>query len=328
MPPTMTSTRPGSSPGLWRRSAAGSVASVRNTSSAAARVRRKWWMRSRSYSARPCSTAATVDTVPATPMTVPASRIRRDGAARRRRGGRRTTRRARRPAPRARAGRTARNCSVRRTQPDVGGRHADPSGPARRARTRSSPRRCRPRATGGEVAGRGRPWRRQEGEPALLVPSSSSGRAPRTSSTAPKKLVTVGGVARRARGRRPYLGRRPARRSPPGRPGRPSTLRAMASGCRRRSASTPWPSRVIVMRRASVDQLAVGAGLGHEQPGGVRAEVDRRRPGRRPHGGRARSRGLDGHDGRERDASRRSTSSGPRRRRLRPGGGRRGRAGT
>ena len=45
-PPTITSTRPGSSPGLWRRRAIGSVASVRNTSSAAARVSRKWWMRS------------------------------------------------------------------------------------------------------------------------------------------------------------------------------------------------------------------------------------------------------------------------------------------
>src|SRR5690606_30002540 len=47
-PPTMTSARAGSSPGLWTRSASASVASVRNTSSAASRVSRKWWMRSRS----------------------------------------------------------------------------------------------------------------------------------------------------------------------------------------------------------------------------------------------------------------------------------------
>ena len=47
-PPTITSTRPGSRPGLWRRSAAGSVARVRKTSSAAAFVSRKWWTRSRS----------------------------------------------------------------------------------------------------------------------------------------------------------------------------------------------------------------------------------------------------------------------------------------
>ena len=45
-PPTITSTRPGSRPGLCRRCAIGSVASVRKISSAAARDRRKWWMRS------------------------------------------------------------------------------------------------------------------------------------------------------------------------------------------------------------------------------------------------------------------------------------------
>ena len=44
-PPTMTSARPGSRPGVVVRSSAASVASVRNTSSAAARSSRKWWMR-------------------------------------------------------------------------------------------------------------------------------------------------------------------------------------------------------------------------------------------------------------------------------------------
>ena len=47
-PPTITSARASSRPGLWMRSAGDSVASVRNTSSAAARVSTKWWMASRS----------------------------------------------------------------------------------------------------------------------------------------------------------------------------------------------------------------------------------------------------------------------------------------
>ena len=47
-PPTMTSALASSRPGLWMRSALDSVASVRNTSSAASWVSEKWWMRSRS----------------------------------------------------------------------------------------------------------------------------------------------------------------------------------------------------------------------------------------------------------------------------------------
>ena len=44
-PPTITSARSGSRPGLWTRSASASVTSVRYTSSAAARSSTKWWMR-------------------------------------------------------------------------------------------------------------------------------------------------------------------------------------------------------------------------------------------------------------------------------------------
>ena len=47
-PPTITSARASSSPGLWMRSARDSVANVRKTSSAASCERWKWWMRSRS----------------------------------------------------------------------------------------------------------------------------------------------------------------------------------------------------------------------------------------------------------------------------------------
>ena len=69
-PPTITSTRPGSRPGLWRRRAIGSVASVRKISSAAARVSRKWWMRSLSLASTPSSIAPIVHTVPAVPISV------------------------------------------------------------------------------------------------------------------------------------------------------------------------------------------------------------------------------------------------------------------
>ena len=81
-------------------------ASVRNTSSTAARVSRKWWMRSRSYSGRPCSTAATVRDGAREPDERRAPRAARGSRARRRRGGRaRSTPRS--TAPRARAGRSA-----------------------------------------------------------------------------------------------------------------------------------------------------------------------------------------------------------------------------
>ena len=44
-------------------------------------------------------------------------------------------------------------------------------------------------------------------------------------------------------------------------------------------ASTPWPSRVIVMRRSSVDERAVGSSdLRHEQARRVGPDVDRRGP--------------------------------------------------
>ena len=59
--------------GCARAAAAVSVASVRNTSSAASRVSPKWWIRSGSYSGRPSSIAATVVTVPASPTSVAAS---------------------------------------------------------------------------------------------------------------------------------------------------------------------------------------------------------------------------------------------------------------
>ena len=72
-PPTMMSARSRGSPGLCTRSASRSVASVRNTSSAAARVSTKRCSASRSYSARPISTAAIVVIVPPMPTSVAAS---------------------------------------------------------------------------------------------------------------------------------------------------------------------------------------------------------------------------------------------------------------
>ena len=56
-PPTITSTRPSSRPGLCRRRAIGSVASVRKMSSAASRLRRRWLMRSLSLASTPSSIA-------------------------------------------------------------------------------------------------------------------------------------------------------------------------------------------------------------------------------------------------------------------------------
>ena len=75
-PPTMMSLRSRGRPGLCTRSARRSVASVRNTSSAAARVSTKRCSASRSYSARPISTAAIVVMVPPMPTSVAASRHR------------------------------------------------------------------------------------------------------------------------------------------------------------------------------------------------------------------------------------------------------------
>ena len=72
-PPTITSARASSMPGFSSRSARVSVARVRKTSSTASLVSRKWWIRSRSYSRRPCSTAAAHETVPASPTSVRAS---------------------------------------------------------------------------------------------------------------------------------------------------------------------------------------------------------------------------------------------------------------
>ena len=115
-PPTMTSTRPGSRPGLWRRCSIGSVARVRNTSSAAARVSRKWWMRSLSSAVdaeldgghRPHRARAADRASWRPPRPAARGRRRRGGRARSTPPG---------SAPRASAGRCARNCSVSRTQP-------------------------------------------------------------------------------------------------------------------------------------------------------------------------------------------------------------------
>ena len=57
-----------------------------------------------------------------------------------------------------------------------------------------------------------------------------------------------------------------------------ASVRSIASGCSGRSRSTPWPRRVICVRRSIDDELGIGTAavdVGDEQPGRVGAHVDR-----------------------------------------------------
>ena len=272
-PPTITSTRPGSSPGLCRRCAIGSVASVRNTSSAAARVSRKWWMRvarrrvdaeldrgQRPHrSRRPDRASWRV-------------RTRREPRGRRRRGGRA------RPtppgsAPRASADRECRNCSVRRTQPMS--IEISPSGSS--VPTMNSvepPPTSTTRYGSGSVEAGGRA---EELEPRLLVAREQLGPHAEQLLGRVEELVAVRRVARRARRRRAHaldaevVDRRAGTRAAP---------RACARSRRdaaSRSRSTPWPRRVIRVRRSIGHELGVAAravDVGDEQPRRVGADVD------------------------------------------------------
>ena len=69
-PPTMTSSRPGTIPGRPSRAARSSVARARYQCSTSSAVSTEWWMRSRSYSARPCCSDESVVTVPASPTSL------------------------------------------------------------------------------------------------------------------------------------------------------------------------------------------------------------------------------------------------------------------
>ena len=90
-----------------------------------------------------------------------------------------------------------------------------------------------------------------------------------------EELVAVARVARRAGGRGTHAGHAVlvdhvavlARAT--------ASVRAIASGSSRRVWSTPWPSRVICVRRSIVTSGVVTVGdLGDEQPRRVRADVD------------------------------------------------------
>ena len=176
--------------GCDRRGA--SVASVRNTSSAAARVRSKWWSASRSYSARPISTAATVVTVPATPTSVRcvARTPGPPGAARRRR---RWPRRWRSRAPRARAGRWPRCFSVRRTHPMSSERTA--STPVVPTMNSVEPPPMSTTRNGPSAGSRSAVAPANDSRPSSS-PLSSSGRTPTIASAASKKSARL--VASRA----------------------------------------------------------------------------------------------------------------------------------
>ena len=200
-PPTITSTRPGSSPGLWRRCSIGSVASVRNTSSAAARRqaevvdavalgRRRRRARSRRAST-PCPRSRSACSRCAAPGTsaVDVGEVvahDRHGLAQLLGG---------------RADRECRNCSVSRTQPmsiehspsgssvpddELGRAAADVDHEIRRGLAET--RRSRPRNS-----------RR-----ASSSPESSSGRTPSTLLGRVEEVVAVRRVARRAGRRRAH----------------------------------------------------------------------------------------------------------------------------
>ena len=193
-PPTITSARASSNPGLWIRSARRSVASVRNTSSIASRVRWKWWIWSRSYSASPISTA----------------RDGRDGAGQADDGARppvapgtSRTRSSNQAVASAMAldsssgagGSLVEVLLGEADAPDV--ERADRPRPGRcRPCTRSSRRRCRRPGTA-RGSGRGRRWRRRSSARPPRSPLRSSGRVPTTASAAAKKSSAL--LASRAR---------------------------------------------------------------------------------------------------------------------------------
>ena len=143
-----------------------------------------------------------------------------------------------------------------------------------RPRTRCCRRRCRSRASRSRRSARPAGGA-EEGQPRLLV---AGDRARVDAEALPQRgaeLLAVVGVAHRAgrhghdarrrRGGRSARGSRRAPRRPA-----PSPRRAS-----RPLRSTPCPSRVTFVRRSS-SRTAPSCDLGHEQPRGVRAEVDDR----------------------------------------------------
>ena len=224
-----------------------------------------------------CSTAATVVTVPARPTSV--ARLGRTPGRSRATScevGLARPTMARRRAPRAAGGSCCEELLGEAHAADVDREHASASVGAER-RTRSSRRRCRRRGTG-RRPGRGRPSRR--GTRAGPPPRRSAARAATPSGFArpAEEVVAVGRVARRRR-------RRHARtRSTP----RSSiTLAVLAQhrdgpldrvGCERAGVRVDALAEAgdvhAPVERSRTRRRPSGVGVGDEQAGRVRADVD------------------------------------------------------
>ena len=163
------------------------------------------------------------------------------------------------------------------------------------------------RAEGGvEVAGG--PDERQA--PLLVAADSSSGRAPTTSLDRVEELVAVGRVAGGGGGRDPHPVDAVLVEDRRGSRAGTASVRSTASSARRPVAPTPWPSRVIVLRRSRMSSLPSTGRATRRRvelvpmsmeattvirtnlPGRTAGRSDRRpsaRPGRRPRPGTRRS---------------------------------------
>ena len=126
-----------------------------------------------------------------------------------------------------------------------------------------------------------------------------------------EEVVAVRRVARGARRGGAHARRRRARRSPPGTRSITATVRAIASGSSRRVWLTPWPSRVICVRRSTVDEPSCAVDVGDEEPARSWCRCRRRRPGVTvPHPRRAAPRPTGRPDRRRRRDARRSARAG------------------
>ena len=119
----------------------------------------------------------------------------------------------------------------------------------------------------------------EERQRGLLLAREQLGRDAERVVRGGEEVVAVRRVARRAGGGGAHVGRRRARRA---RRGTRAARRRCARSPRARAracASTPWPSRVMRMRRSSGTQLGVArrraVDVGDEEPDRVGADVDR-----------------------------------------------------
>ena len=233
-------------------------------------------MRSRSYSASPSSIAAIVVTVPASPTSVAASAHARDLA--------------------VDVGKVVADDRDRLADSSSGAGGSDVQAllgdaDAARCRSRSGPRAGRaddelgrPATDVDDEIGRGLvAGRRSHPGTRARLPRRRSAARGRSRGSRPPARRTRRGSPRPGPRSSPSPGRAPRRSS--SRTSRysrsASSVRAIASGWRRRAPSTPCPSRVIRMRRSSdrnEPSAAFPVEVGDQESGRVRADVDRAQP--------------------------------------------------